>query len=257
MDLGLSGRTALVTGSYRGTGSAIATVLAQEGAHVLVHGFEAGQPDAVVDQLVAGGHSAAAVIGDIATDEGADALVAQAGSIDVLVNNYGAPGGSNWQSMDTWVDEWNINVLTGVRMVQRCSPSMREQGWGRIIFLGTVGIHQPSNRNAGYYAAKTALPTLIRSLAMELRGTGVTSNLVSPGMIATTEVQQMIMRRAARHDRGDTWEDAQRWALDESMPNLTERIPAPEDIARVVAFIASEAAWHVNGSDIPVDGGRP
>lgn len=257
MDLGLNGRTAVVTGSYRGTGSAIATVLAQEGAHVFVHGFEEGQPDALVDQLVSAGHSAAALVGDIASDDGARAMVAEVGSVDILVNNYGAPGGSNWNSMETWADEWNVNVLTGVRMVQECSASMREQGWGRIIFLGTVGIHQPSNRNAGYYAAKTALPTLIRSLAIELRGTGVTANLVSPGMIATTEVQEMILRRAARHGRGDSWDDAQRWALEESMPNLTERIPAPEDIARVVAFVASEAAWHVNGSDIPVDGGRP
>lgn len=257
MDLGLSGRTALVTGSYRGTGSAIASVLAHEGAHVLVHGFEDGQPDAVVDQLVADGHSAAAVIGDIATDAGAGAVFAQAGSVDILVNNYGAPGGSNWESMDSWADEWNVNVLTGARMAQHCIAPMRDQGWGRIVFLGTVGIHQPSNRNAGYYAAKTALPTLVRSLAIELRGTGVTANLVSPGMIATVEVQEMIMRRAARHDRGDSWEDAQRWALEESMPNLTERIPAPEDIARVVAFVASDSAWHVNGSDIPVDGGRP
>lgn len=257
MDLGLSGRTALVTGSYRGTGSAIAAVLAHEGARVLVHGFEAGQPDAVVDELLAAGHTATAVIGDLATDDGAAALMDEAGDVDVLVNNYGAPGGSNWQSMDTWADEWNANVLAGVRTTQRCIPSMRAQGWGRIIFLGTVGIHQPSNRNAGYYAAKTALPTLVRSLAIELRGSGITANLVSPGMIATAEVQEMILRRAARHDRGGSWAEAEKWAVEESMPNLTDRIPAPEDIARVVAFIASEAAWHINGSDIPVDGGRP
>ncbi len=95
----------------------------------------------------------------------------------------------------------------------------------------------------------------VRTLTMECSGIGVTANLVSPGMIATDEVREMVMRRAARDGQGDTWAQAERWALDNSMPNLTERIPAPEDIGRVVAFVASEAAWHVNGADLAVDGG--
>ena len=90
---------------------------------------------------------------------------------------------------------------------------------------------------------------------MELRGTGVTANLVSPGMIATDEVRDMILRRAARAGHGDSWDDAQRWALEHSMPNLTERIPEPEDIGRMVAFVASQAAWHINGADLAIDGG--
>lgn len=252
MDLGLAGRTALITGSYRGTGAGIAAVLASEGAHVVVHGFESGQPDDVVAEITAAGGSASALIADITgdiTDDGAY------GPVDVLVNNYGTPKGSTWESMDTWQDEWNVNVLTGVRVAQACIPGMRDRSWGRVIFLGTVGTQKPGRRNAGYYGAKTALPTIVRTLAMELRGTGVTANLVSPGMIATSEVQDMVTRRATRDGQGDTWADAERWALENSMPNLTERIPEPSDIGRVVAFVASEAAWHINGADIAVDGG--
>lgn len=253
MDLHLAGRTALVTGSYRGTGAGIARVLAGEGANVVVHGFETGQPDDVVAEIVAAGGKARGVIADLRRDDGLAELAAL--DVDVLVNNYGTPGGSSWDSMDHWQDEWNANVLTSVRATQAFVPGMRDRGWGRVIFLGTVGTQRPGARNSGYYGAKTALPVIVRTLAMDLRGTGVTANLVSPGMIATTEVREMIMRRASRHDAGDTWEQAQEWALKNSMPNLTERIPEPEDIGRVVAFVASEAGWHINGADLAVDGG--
>jgi len=255
MDLQLAGKTALITGSYRGTGRGIAGVLAAEGAHVVIHGFALGQADPVAQELVDAGFSAEAVTSDIRSDASMDHLVDVASRVDVLVNNYGAPGGSSWSSMVNWEEEWNVNVLAAVRVTQACMPAMRDRGWGRIIFMGTVGTQQPGNRNVGYYGAKTALPTLVRTLAMELRGSGVTANLVSPGMIATDEVQAMIMRRAARDGHGESWEQSERWALDNSMPNLTERLPTPGDIGSVVAFVASEAAWHITGADIAVDGG--
>lgn len=255
MDLGLGGRTALITGSYRGTGRGIARVMAAEGAHVIVHAFEDGQAEAVEGEIRAAGGTVETVVADIRSDAGVAEFGDALERVDVLVNNYGTPGGSSWQDMSAWEDEWNVNVLVGARITQACIPSMRARGWGRVIFLGTIGTQRPGRRNAGYYAAKTALPTLVRTLAMELRGTGVTANLVSPGMIATDEVRDMVMRRAEREGRGATWEDAERWALEHSMPNLTERIPEPEDIGRVVAFVASEAAWHVTGADLAVDGG--
>lgn len=255
MDLGLAGKTALVTGSYRGTGRGIAAVLAGEGAHVVIHGFEAGQAEPVAQELTDAGFSAEALTTDIRSNAAMGDLHHVASRVDVLVNNYGAPGGSSWSSMATWEDEWNVNVLAAVRVTQACMPAIRDRGWGRVIFMGTVGTQQPGQRNAGYYGAKTALPTVVRTLAMELRGTGVTANLVSPGMIATDEVRAMIMRRAARDGHGESWEQAERWALDNSMPNLTERVPTPEDIGSVVAFVASQAAWHITGADIAVDGG--
>lgn len=255
MDLGLGGRTALITGSHRGTGRGIAKVLAREAAHVIVHGFESGQGDDVVAEITAAGGSAELLVADISDDAGIDAMHDVWDRVDVLVNNYGAPGGSNWDRMDEWAEEWNVNVMVGARVTQQCLPSMRARGWGRVVFLGTVGTQMPGRRNVAYYAAKTALPTLVRTLAMELRGTGVTANLVSPGMIATTEVQAMLTRRAARDGIADDWAQVERWALDSSMPNLTERIPTPEDIGAVVAFVAGEPSWHITGADIAVDGG--
>jgi 3-oxoacyl-[acyl-carrier protein] reductase len=255
MDLGLNGRRALVTASYRGTGAGIAHVLAGEGAEVLIHGFEPDQGGDVVASIVAAGGRAEQVTGDLRSDSGVAEIAQQAGVIDVLVNNYGAPIGSGWGSMDHWADEWDVNVLTGVRLAQAVTPSMSDRGWGRVVFLGTVGIRRPGVRNAGYYGAKTALTGVVRSLAQELRGSGVTCNLVSPGMIATAEVRASVTERAARDGQGATWDEASRWALSHTMPNLTERIPDPLDIGRVVAFVASDAAWHVNGAELAVDGG--
>jgi len=254
VDLHLSGKTALITGSYRGTGAGIARVLADEGAHVIIHGFEAGQPDAVVEEISAAGRSCSGLVSDLTTDDPAD-LASVAATVDVLVNNYGTPVGSSWASMDDWADEWNRNVLVGVRTAQACTPGMRERGWGRVVFLGTLGSRQPGTHSPGYYGAKAALHAIVRTLAMELRGTGVTANLVSPGMIATAEVREMLTRRATKRGVSDDWESVQRWGLDHAMGNLNERLPDPADIGRVVAFVASEAAWHVNGADLAVDGG--
>lgn len=255
MDLGLTGRTALITGSYRGTGAGIAKALAEEGAHVIIHGFEDGQPDATVEAITESGGSAVGVVADLASDDGVEAIRAELESADVLINNYGTPSRSSWTSMDAWADEWNRNVMTGARCTQAAIVGMRDRGWGRVIFLGTVGTRMPGDRNVGYYTAKAGLPALVRTLAQELRGTGVTANLVSPGMIATAEVRDMVTRRAQRDGVGESWTDAERWALANTMPNLTERIPEPADIGRIVAFVASEAAWHITGADIPVDGG--
>lgn len=255
MDLRLSGRRALVTGSYRGTGAGIARSFAAEGAHVLVHGFEAGQPDAVVAEIEAGGGSCEAVIADIGDDAGAAALADAAGEVDIVVANYGAPVGSAWSSMDDWAAEWDRNVLSAVRVVQPFTAGMVDRGWGRVVVIGTVGSRMPGTHNPGYYAAKAGLPVLVRTLAKELRGTGVTANLVSPGMIATVEVREMLTKRAAKRGLDTDWESVHAWAIEHAMPNLTGRIPDPIDIGRVVAFVASEPGWHLNGAEIPLDGG--
>lgn len=262
MDLGLAGRIALVSGGYRGTGAGTARILAAEGARVAVHGFEPGQADEVVASIEADGGAALAVAGDLGSADDIEALVGEIealwGSVELLINNYGAPGRSDWGTpANEWVDGWERNVLTAVRLTQRVLPAMREAGYGRVVFLGTVGTERPGARNPDYYSAKGALPVLVRSLAKDLRGSGITANLVSPGMIATAEVRQGVTVRAARELGGDdvTWADAEAWALANTMPNLTERIPDPDDVGRLVAFLASEHAWHLTGADLKFDGG--
>ena len=259
MDLGLNGKVVLISGSYRGTGAGTAKVMAQEGAIVAVHGHQKGQATAVAEEIRLDGGQALEVHGNLLTTDGVESLVSaveqECGPVDVLVNNYGAPAKTNWADpAELWHEAWETNVVSGVRLTQRVLPSMKARGWGRIIFLGTVGTEKPGKENPDYYSSKAALPVAVRSLAKDLSGTGVTANLVSPGIIATDEVREMLERRASRQNI-EGWEEVQRWAIENVTPNLTGRIPEPHDIGRYVAFLASEAAWHITGADFKADGG--
>lgn len=252
MDLELTGRTALVSGSHRGTGMMIAARLAAEGARVLVHGLEPGQAEAAVAELGCG----RALTGDITTDAGADAVAAACDgeAVDILVNNYGAADGGSWEHSghDDWIRAYEVNVLSAQRLIQRFLPAMRQRGWGRIINLGTVGSTRPAARMPHYYAAKGALATATISLAHAVAGSGVRVNLVSPGLILTPEVEAGIRERGRREGWGDEWAEIERHvAADIPIRRITRR----EEVASLVAFLASPLADAIHGQNIRIDGG--
>lgn len=259
MDLGLRGRTALVTASYRGTGRGIARVLAAEGATVVVHGFDLELAEVVAAELRATGGDARAVSGDLLTQDGAAALVDAAGPVDVLVANYGVADRGRWFDAATddaaWFESYNKNVVSAVRLVRGLVPGMRERGWGRIVLVGTVGTLRPGTRQPQYYAAKGALPGLTTSLAHELAGTGITANLVSPGIIATDEVRERYTLRAQALGRPTDWPSVQQLVFEEFMDLPTKRVPEPEDVGHLVAFLASERAASITGANYRIDGG--
>jgi 3-oxoacyl-[acyl-carrier protein] reductase len=261
MDLGLRRKVALVSGAHRGTGAGIARQLAAEGATVLVHGFDEGQPDGVVAAIRDAGGDGYAVHGDLRTDHGADRIVAQAheiaGRVDILVNNYGLAEGGAWfeQSSASWFDVYDKNVVTAVRLVHRLVPSMRDRGFGRVVFVSTVGATRPGTQNPQYYAAKTALLGLTVSLAKELARSGITVNTVSPAMIATAEIVATFAERARAQGLPTDEASVEQLMLNTSMQNLTGRVATPDDIGRFVAFVVSEAAWHITGAHLRIDGG--
>jgi 3-oxoacyl-[acyl-carrier protein] reductase len=259
MDLGLRGKTALVTASYRGTGRGIARALAAEGATVLVHGFDQIAAGAVAGELRTKGADARAVSGDLMSDEGAEALAEEAGPVDILVANYGVAEGGSWFGEETgseaWFDSYNRNVLAGVRLIRRCVPGMRERGWGRVVLIGTVGSLRPGTRNPQYYASKAALPAITTALANELAGTGITVNLVSPGLVATDEVRERFTRRAERQGLSTDWASVQQLIFAEFMDMATKRVPEPEEVGDLVAFLASDRAASITGTNMRIDGG--
>jgi 3-oxoacyl-[acyl-carrier protein] reductase len=253
MDLGLSGKTALVTGSHRGTGAIIASRLLDEGATVLVHGFTHAQAQTSCETIGGG----IAVHGDIATPAGTDVLFeccAVEAPIDILINNYGTAGPGKWGDTDeaAWLDMYQHNVLSAQRLIQHFLPTMRARRWGRIINLGTVGSTRPAARMPHYYAAKGALATLTVSLAKEVAGSGITVNLVSPGLIHTAEVEASYLAQGRRNGWGETWAEVEpHVAADIPIGRIVRR----EEVADLVAFLASPRADAIHGQNIRIDGG--
>jgi len=257
MDMGLNGRRALVTGSSAGLGRAIAESLAAEGASVVVHGRDADRTEDVAAGIRACGGDAKAVVGDLATDAGADVVAAAAGDIDILVNNAGTYDGLPWSKVttDLWAQIYQTNVVSGVRMIERFVPAMRERGWGRVIQIGGGLAIQPSTDQPHYQASLAARHNLTVSLARDLAGTGVTANIVAPGAILTEPVREMATEVAAANGWGPSWPDIETAAASAWFPNDIGRFGRPEEIAAAVVFLASTHAGYISGTDIRVDGG--
>ncbi len=262
VDLGLTDKVALITGSYRGTGAGIARALAAEGATVLVHGHEPGQADDVTAAIVADGGRAITVVGDLRSEDGTAAMVddvrARVDHVDVVVNNFGnTDHASDWDAADTssWHSSYDINVVSAFRVTQAFVPDMRTAGWGRVVVMSTVGATRPGDTIPEYYTSKGALPSMAVGLAKHLAGTGITVNCVSPGIIATAEVVASFTERARRDGRGTDWDSVQALIQEGRMANPTGRVPTPDDIGRFVAFVVSEPAWHLNGAHLRIDGG--
>lgn len=252
MNLQLDNHCALVTGSSRGTGQIIAQRLAQEGTTVLVHGLEPDQAALAVDQIGSG----IPITGDITTDAGAAEVVAACAEyeVDILINNYGTADPGSWleSSTDDWLSAYHKNVLSAQRLIRALLPPMRDRGWGRIINLGTVGSTRPNSRMPHYYASKGALATMTISLAKEVAGTGIRVNLVSPGLILTPEVRAAYLERGKRKGWGESWEQIEpHVARDIPIGRIVER----EEVASLVAFLASPLADAIHGQNIRIDGG--
>ena len=210
MNFQLENKTVLISGSYRGTGFTIAQQFAQLGAKVVIHAHETAQLDGVDLHPFAG-----KVIGDLGTAEGIEAVIGQFkndfSSLDVLVNNYGIAMGGNLEQLtyQDWHTLYDHNLVSAAQLSQHLLPLIKASSQGRIINLGTIGSTRPNARMPHYYAAKGALANFTVSLAKSLKGTGITVNLVSPGLIRTPEVEARFTETARKRGWGDTFDAAE------------------------------------------------
>ncbi len=253
MDLKLKGKRVLVTGSSRGTGNVIAGRFLEEGAEVIVHGLASGQAEAAVEAL-GGGIPFTSDLTDDACRAELETLLAPA-PVDILVNNYGTTTPGSWGDGDPgpWQQAFEQNLMSAVRCAEAVLPAMRARGAGRIINLGTVGSTRPNARMPHYYAAKGALATMNASLALEVAGTGIRVNLVSPGLIATPEVMSAAIARSRKRGGSEDWETVEaEMARDVPIGRIARR----EEVADLVLFLASDRADAIHGQNIRIDGGQ-
>jgi len=264
MDLRLNGKAAVVTGSTAGIGEAIARTLAAEGVSVVVNGRSERRGHAVVEAITSAGGNAILALGDVADDVGAEKVCAAAreafGTIDIVVNNAaGFASGSSVGSFfgvtpEEWARTYDMNVGAAVRMMQRLVPAMREQSWGRVINIGSVGGWLPSGELPDYGVAKTALMGLTTSAAKALSGTGVTVNCVLPGIIYTRSVKAWFKAIGEREGWGDDREKSEAFLL-KQQPQTVHRVGHVDDIASMVTFLASPLSGYINQVNLRVDGG--
>ncbi|MBV7530649.1 SDR family NAD(P)-dependent oxidoreductase [Chitinophaga sp. sic0106] len=260
MDIQLKGKRALVTGSSSGLGEAIAKMLASEGATVIIHGRNSDRASQVAAAIIQAGGAAEIAVGDLSTNEGADAVAAaalQSGPVDILVNNAGVTSHKSWgeASAEDWLDIYNSNVVSYVRMVQRLVPQMKNSGWGRVIHIGGGLAIQPIKEQPHYNATLAARHNLSVSLARQLKETGITSNIVSPGAIINPMVEEWLQNAAPKFGWGTDPGEIRYKAVQELIPNDTGRFGEPTEIAAAVTYLCSRYADYISGATIRVDGG--
>jgi NAD(P)-dependent dehydrogenase (short-subunit alcohol dehydrogenase family) len=258
MNISLSGKTALVTGSTNGIGLAIAKGLAAAGAETIVNGRSPDKVERTAADLRRA-HPSATVRGvaaDVGTAAGCETLAGAVPAVDILINNAGIFEPKPFLDIpdSDWLRHFEVNVMSGVRLSRALLPHMLKQNWGRIIFISSEsGLNIPAEM-VQYGMTKTAQLAVSRGIAESIPGTGVTVNAVLPGPTLTEGVSGFLETLAK--DRGIGVEEMADEVIKTLRPtSLIKRWATPEEVANPVVYLCSEAASATTGAAIRVDGG--
>lgn len=256
MDLKITGKTALVTGSTGGIGFSIAEELAREGAQVIINGRSRQRVDAALADLNKKGGNCQGIVADLGTGDGVKALTSSLKNVDILVNNMGIYEPCDFFAIsdDDWFRLFEVNVMSGVRLSRHYMPGMLERNWGRIVFISSEsGVNIPKEM-IHYGFTKSAQLSIGRGLAELTAGTNVTVNSVLPGPTRSEGVEQFVENMSKQ--KGCSAAEVEMDFFKTIRPSsLIQRFASCEEVAHMVAYVCSDLAAATNGAALRVEGG--
>jgi NAD(P)-dependent dehydrogenase (short-subunit alcohol dehydrogenase family) len=257
MDLGLTGKRALITGSTAGIGFATAEALAREGAHVIVNGRTQRRVDEALSKLRSvGGGRLAGIAADVSGSEGCERVIAAYSELDILINNMGIFEPKPFEEIPDadWMRFFETNVMSGVRLSRHYVRGMRARNWGRIVFVSSESGLQIPVEMIHYGVTKTAQIAVARGLAESLAGTNVTVNSVLPGPTASEGVAGFVKQLAEGSGRSAA--EVEKEFFQRARPtSLLRRFEEPAEIAAFITYVCSEQASAITGAALRADGG--
>jgi NAD(P)-dependent dehydrogenase (short-subunit alcohol dehydrogenase family) len=258
MDLKLSDKVALVSGSTAGIGLAITTIFAQEGAKVIVNGRTQERVNHALESIHQSVPNATlqGIAADLGTQAGIELLLQQLPFVNILVNNLGIYGSKAFVDIsdEEWMNILSVNVMSGVRLSRHYLPLMLKQDWGRIIFISSESALNIPAEMIHYGVTKTAQVALSRGLAETTAGSNVTVNTVLPGPTRSEGVETFIQGLAKGQNISP--EQVEKEFFTKTRPSsLIQRFASSSEVAALVAFVASPLASAINGAALRVEGG--
>lgn len=258
MDLKLANKVALISGSTAGIGLAIAAILAQEGASVVINGRTQQRVSDAINQIEQTHADAKlqGVVADLSTPDGAKALFQQVPEVDILVNNLGIYEAKEFADIsdEDWAKIFEVNVFSSVRLSRHYLPLMLKKNWGRIIFISSESALNIPAEMIHYGVTKTAQLALARGLAETTVGSGVTVNSVLAGPTRSEGVENFVQDMVT--SQGVDPSQVEKNFFENVRPSsLLKRFATPEEVAAMVAFVASPLSSATNGAALRVEGG--